>query len=125
MITAVLGLPMWLDLIVEYLAGFAISLKAGETLKIRFIGTNNGFIHLMHVHGGPFQLVAIDGQTLAPAQRYIADTVNIGPAQRYDVIWTARRTGKRLSHCHIALHTTNNNVEMKGGGGLMEVIDVR
>jgi hypothetical protein len=29
-----------------------------ETLKVRFIGTNNGFIHPMHIHGGPFEVVA-------------------------------------------------------------------
>jgi hypothetical protein len=27
--------------------------KVGETIKLRFIGTNNNFIHPMHVHGGP------------------------------------------------------------------------
>jgi hypothetical protein len=27
-------------------------------------------------------------------------------------------------HCHIAHHTTNNNVEVEGGGGLMLVIEV-
>jgi len=36
------------------------------SLKVRFIGSNNGFIHPMHIHGGPFQVVAIDGQTLEP-----------------------------------------------------------
>jgi FtsP/CotA-like multicopper oxidase with cupredoxin domain len=65
-----------------------------ETLKVRFIGTNNGFIHPMHIHGGPFEVVARDGQTLPPSARFLADTVNVGPGERYDVIWTARRPGK-------------------------------
>jgi FtsP/CotA-like multicopper oxidase with cupredoxin domain len=60
-------------------------------------------------------VVARDGYTLAPAARFEADTVNVGPGQRYDVIWKARRPGKWLVHCHIAHHTTNNNVEHKGG----------
>jgi hypothetical protein len=101
-----------------------IHMKVGETLKVRFIGTNNGFIHPMHIHGGPFEVVAIDGQTLQPSARYFADTIEVGPGQRYDVIWTARNAGKWLIHCHIPHHTTNNNVEMHGGGGLMMVIDV-
>jgi hypothetical protein len=101
-----------------------IRMKVGETLKVRFIGSSNGFIHPMHIHGGPFQVVAIDGQTLQPSARYQADTINIAPGQRYDVIWKARVPGKWLIHCHIAHHTTNNNVEMHGGGGLMMVIDV-
>ncbi|MER9326840.1 DUF4396 domain-containing protein [Mesorhizobium sp. M0488] len=101
-----------------------IRMKVGETLKVRFIGTNNGFIHPMHIHGGPFEVVARDGETLAPSARFLADTVNVGPGQRYDVVWKAQRPGKWLIHCHIPHHTTNNNSEDKGGGGLMVVIDV-
>ncbi|MDX8501868.1 multicopper oxidase domain-containing protein [Mesorhizobium sp. VK4C] len=101
-----------------------IRMKVGETLKVRFIGTNNGFIHPMHIHGGPFEVVARDGETISPSARFLADTVNVGPGQRYDVVWTARRPGKWLIHCHIPHHTTNNNAEVKGGGGLMVVIDV-
>ncbi|MDX8477920.1 multicopper oxidase domain-containing protein [Mesorhizobium sp. VK24D] len=100
-----------------------IRMKVGETLKVRFIGTNNGFIHPMHIHGGPFEVVARDGETVAPSARFLADTINVGPGQRYDVIWKAQRPGKWLIHCHIPHHTTNNNVEEKGGGGLMVVID--
>ena len=101
-----------------------IRMNVGETLKVRFIGTNNGFIHPMHIHGGPFEVVARDGETIPTSARFLADTVNVGPGQRYDVIWTARKPGKWLIHCHIPHHTTNNNVEEKGGGGLMVVIDV-
>jgi manganese oxidase len=102
-----------------------IPMKVGETLKIRMIGSSNGFIHPIHIHGGPFTVVARDGQTLPPAARFMADTINVGPGQRYDVIWKARRPGKWLIHCHIGHHTTNNNVETNGGGGLMMLIDVR
>lgn len=31
-----------------------IKIKVGETLKVRFIGSNSSFIHSMHIHGGPF-----------------------------------------------------------------------
>jgi FtsP/CotA-like multicopper oxidase with cupredoxin domain len=106
-----------------YPATDTIHMRVGETLKVRFIGSNNGFIHPMHIHGGPFQVVAVDGQTLAPSARYFADTINVAPGQRYDVIWKARNPGKWLIHCHIGHHTTNNNVETRGGGGLMAVID--
>ena len=108
-----------------YPATDTIPMRVGETLKVRFIGSNNGFIHPMHIHGGPFRVVAIDGQTLAPSARYEADTINVGPGQRFDVIWRAREPGKWLIHCHIGHHTTNNNVETHGGGGLMVVIDVK
>jgi len=101
-----------------------IHMKVGQTLKVRMVGSNNAFIHPIHIHGGPFQVVARDGMTLAPTARFLADTVNIAPGQRYDVIWKALKPGKWLIHCHIAHHTTNNNVESHGGGGLMMLIDV-
>ena len=102
-----------------------IRMKIGETLKVRMVGSNNGFIHPIHIHGGPFEVVARDGQTLPAAARFMADTINVGPGQRYDVIWKALKPGKWLIHCHIGHHTTNNNVETRGGGGLMMLIDVR
>jgi hypothetical protein len=107
-----------------YPATDTIHMKPGETLRLRFIGSNTGFIHPMHVHGGPFEVVARDGVLLAPAARYEADTINVGPGQRYDVIWPARKAGTWMIHCHIPHHTTNNNVEEKGGGGLMMHIHV-
>ena len=107
-----------------YPATDTVRMKVNQTLKIRFIGTHNAFIHPMHVHGGPFQIVAVDGQTLQPSARYLADTVNVGPGQRFDVLWTARRPGKWLVHCHIPHHTSNNNTETRGGGGLMALIEV-
>jgi FtsP/CotA-like multicopper oxidase with cupredoxin domain len=108
-----------------YPATETIPMKLGETLKVRFIGTNNGFIHPMHIHGGPFEVVARDGEAIPPAARFLADTVNVGPGQRYDVIWKARERGKWLIHCHIPHHTSNDHAEVKGGGGLMVVIDVQ
>jgi FtsP/CotA-like multicopper oxidase with cupredoxin domain len=108
----------------SYPATDTIHMRVGQTVRIRFIGSSNNFIHPMHIHGGPFEVVAVDGTTLQPAARYYADTVDVGPGQRYDVIWTAREPGKWLIHCHIPHHTTNDNVEVDGGGGLTMVIDV-
>lgn len=102
-----------------------IPMKVGQTIKLRFIGTNNNFVHPMHVHGGPFTVVARDGVMLNDSAQYEADKVNVGPGQRYDVIWTARKPGKWLVHCHIPHHTANNNVETHGGGGLMMILDVQ
>jgi hypothetical protein len=107
-----------------YPATDTIEMKIGETLKVRFIGSSTGLIHPMHFHGGPFEVVARDGETLAPASRFKADTLNVGPGQRYDVIWTARKPGKWMIHCHIPHHTTNNNTEQAGGGGLMMHVHV-
>ena len=34
-----------------------IRMRVGERLRVRFIGTNNNFVHPMHIHGGPFDIV--------------------------------------------------------------------
>jgi manganese oxidase len=101
-----------------------VRMTVGETLLVRFIGTNNGFIHPMYIHGGPFRVLAIDGYPVPDGTGELRDTVNVGPGQRYDVLWEAREPGKWLLHCHIGHHTTNNNVEEEGGGGLMVIIEV-
>ncbi|MDP9202747.1 MAG: DUF4396 domain-containing protein [Gemmatimonadota bacterium] len=108
-----------------YPATDTLRMRVGETIKFRIIGTNNNFIHPMHMHGGPFTVVARDGVVLALAARFEADVVNVGPGQRYDVIWPAREPGKWIFHCHIPHHTLNNNVEEKGAGGLTLLVEVR
>jgi FtsP/CotA-like multicopper oxidase with cupredoxin domain len=106
-----------------YPATDTLRMRVGETIKFRFIGTNNNFIHPMHMHGGPFTVVARDGIPLGSAG-FQADVINVGPGQRYDVIWPAREPGKWILHCHIPHHTLNNNVEEKGAGGLTVLIEV-
>lgn len=101
-----------------------VNMRVGERLLVRFIGSSNGFIHPMHIHGGPFRIVATDGSPVPPAAQIDKDTVNVAPGERYDVIWTARQPGKWLLHCHINHHITNDGVEEQGGGGLTMVIDV-
>lgn len=107
-----------------YPATDTLHMRVGETLKLRIIGTNNNFIHPMHMHGGPFTVVARDGVVLSPEARFQADVINVGPGQRYDVIWPAREPGKWIFHCHIPHHTLNNNVEEQGAGGLTLLIEV-
>jgi FtsP/CotA-like multicopper oxidase with cupredoxin domain len=101
-----------------------VRMRVGETLLVRFIGTNSGFIHPMHIHGGPFRIVETDGNPVPADGQWVKDTVNVGPGERYDVLWEAREPGKWLLHCHISHHTTNNNVETEGGGGLMLILEV-
>jgi FtsP/CotA-like multicopper oxidase with cupredoxin domain len=101
-----------------------IEMKVGQKLRLRFIGSNNNFIHPMHIHGGPFTIVETDGYPVPATAQIEKDTVNVGPGERYDVIWTAREPGKWLIHCHIPHHTTNDNVEEEGAGGLTMLINV-
>ncbi len=108
----------------SYPATETIPMKIGQRVLLRFIGSHNNFIHPMHVHGGPFRVIAVDGNSLSPSAQYDADTINVGPGQRFDVVWLAREPGKWLVHCHIPHHTLNDNVEEEGGGGLTMIINV-
>ncbi len=100
-----------------------ITVKRGQQVRIRFIGAGQ-FSHPMHIHGGPFRIVATDGNPVPRAAQLTKDTVLVAPGERYDVIWTAQRVGTWLVHCHILHHTTNDGREVKGGGGLTTAIRV-
>jgi FtsP/CotA-like multicopper oxidase with cupredoxin domain len=101
-----------------------VQLRVGERLLVRFIGSSSAFAHPMHIHGGPFWIVATDGAPVSAWARLLKDTVNVAPGERYDVIWEAREPGKWLLHCHINHHVTNDGREQQGGGGLMLILEV-
>jgi manganese oxidase len=107
----------------SYPATETVKAKVGDRLLFRFVGSGQ-FIHPMHIHGGPFEIVATDANPVPAGARYTKDTVLVGPGERYDVVWTALKPGKWLLHCHIAHHTTNDGAEVNGAGGLVMVIDV-
>ncbi|MEO7118141.1 MAG: multicopper oxidase domain-containing protein [Candidatus Limnocylindrales bacterium] len=101
-----------------------ISARVGDRIRFRFIGSNSGFIHPMHIHGGPFEIISTDGSPVPEGAVFEKDTLNVAPGERYDAIWTARQPGTWILHCHINHHTTNDNVEEQGAGGLTMAIDV-
>ena len=100
-----------------------VRVRVGDQVRVRFIGSG-AFAHPMHIHGGPFEVVATDGNPVPSGARLAKDTINVSPGERYDVIWTARQPGRWLLHCHINHHTTNDGTETDGAGGLSMVIDV-
>jgi len=78
----------------------------------------------MHIHGGPFAVLATDGSPVPPGTQVTKDTVNVAPGERYDVLWTAQKPGKWLLHCHVNHHITNDGIEDQGAGGLTMIINV-
>jgi FtsP/CotA-like multicopper oxidase with cupredoxin domain len=107
----------------SYPATDTINARVGDRILLRFIGSGQ-FIHPMHVHGGPFEIVGTDGNPVPEGARLKKDTVLVGPGERYDVVWTALEPGSWLIHCHIGHHITNDGIEVDGGGGLTMVINV-
>ena len=78
-----------------------VVLKLGQRLRIRYMNEGQ-IIHPMHLHGLPGQVIAKDGRRLP--QPYMADTVNVAPGERYDVLVTASELGVWALHCHILSH---------------------
>ena len=64
---------------------------------------NEGFqVHPMHLHRFPQLVTALDGIPLD--QPYYADTVLVGPGQRFTVQFKADLKGTWVFHCHILNH---------------------
>lgn len=92
-------------------------IKQGDVVRIRLIGAGDE-IHSIHIHGHVFQIFAKDGHPLpAPID---ADTVLVGPGERYDLILKADNPGLWMVHDHVDRHTVNGNKPM---GGIMTAIE--
>lgn len=91
--------------------------KEGDVMRIRLIGAGE-FIHSIHIHGHVFQVAFKDGRPL-PAP-YEADTILVGPGERYDLILKADNPGRWMVHDHVDSHTLNGDKPM---GGMMTVIE--
>jgi FtsP/CotA-like multicopper oxidase with cupredoxin domain len=80
--------------------------KFGEWVQIDY--QNEGVLgHPMHLHGMPQMVIAKDGYSL-PAP-YMADTIWVGPGERYSVLVHADQPGVWAFHCHILTHAEGPN----------------
>jgi zinc transporter ZupT len=92
----------------------------GDRVRIREINISGTEFHTMHVHGHRFQVVAIDGQTVAPQNRQSMVTLTLGPGETRDIAFTAHaKPGTWMVHCHVLDHLMNGPV---GPGGLMTAV---
>lgn len=94
-----------------------IRVNKGDVVRIRLIDAG-GLLHSIHIHGHVFKIAFKDGRPLpAPID---ADTVLIGPGERYDLILNADNPGRWMVHDHIDSHTMNGDKPM---GGIMTTIE--
>lgn len=93
-----------------------IKVKEGDVLRLRLFGAG-AEVHSIHTHGHDMLITHKDGLAL-PAP-YYADTILIGPGERYDAIFEMDNPGLWMVHDHVDPHVTNNG---KHGGGAMTVI---
>ncbi len=82
------------------------ALKQGDWVLVNYY--NEGYTyHPMHLHQFPQLVVARDGIPLDSP--YFADTVTVGPGERYTVLFNASAPGVWVWHCHILNHAENDD----------------
>jgi len=93
-----------------------IRVKKGDFIRLRLIGSGD-LVHSIHIHGHVFKVAFKDGHPLP--NPYDADTIMLGPGERYDIFIEADNPGLWMVHDHVDSHTVNGNKPM---GGIMTVI---
>jgi manganese oxidase len=85
--------------------------KQGEWIQVHYL--NEGVMaHPMHLHGMGQLVIAKDGFPVP--QPYEADTVMVGPGERYTVLVHATEVGTWAWHCHILSHAESAEKGMFG-----------
>lgn len=81
-------------------------LKTGDWMLVNYY--NEGLqYHPMHLHQFPQLVVARDGIPLD--YPYFADTISVGPGERYTVLFQATQPGIWVWHCHILTHAESDD----------------
>ncbi|MFB6141246.1 MAG: multicopper oxidase domain-containing protein [Halosimplex sp.] len=87
--------------------GSPVIVEQGDTVRIHYV--NGGYMnHPMHIHNHRFTVVEKDGSPIPEAARYEEDVVDIAPAERKTIEFTADADpGIYLMHCHKVNHVMN------------------
>ncbi|MGQ0536074.1 MAG: multicopper oxidase family protein [Methanobacteriota archaeon] len=101
-----------------------LHVESGETIRIRMINAGQ-LLHTMHLHGHHFLVTHKDGYNLPVP--YYADSIVIGPGERYDVYVKANNPGIWDFHDHggsweLGGYTSNDHA-FPGGMNTMLVYD--
>jgi FtsP/CotA-like multicopper oxidase with cupredoxin domain len=79
--------------------------KLGDWVEVQYMNEGQ-MIHPMHLHGMAQQVIAKDGYPVP--QPYLADTILVGPGERYTVLVHADNPGTWAWHCHILSHAESD-----------------
>lgn len=94
-----------------------LRVQKGDVVRLRLVGAGD-LVHSIHLHGHIFQVAFKDGFPLPSP--YTADTILVGPGERYDIIFEADNPGRWMIHDHVDSHTMNGD---RPHGGLMTAIE--
>lgn len=88
--------------------------RYGEKVKIRLANAMMD-AHPIHIHGHQFDVVASDGNSIAPYGIRKKNTIDVASGETWDIEFIANNPGIWPFHCHIPHHMTNNMTEPSGG----------
>ncbi|WP_242291253.1 multicopper oxidase family protein [Bacillus cereus group sp. BfR-BA-01356] len=92
-----------------------VPLKVNKGDKVRLRLVNAGYLsHNIHVHGHDIKVIATDGQPINDPKVIKDKVISIAPGERYDIEFTANKTGK----WYVEDHSKN-----KGAKGMKAVIE--
>ncbi|MEJ2509389.1 MAG: multicopper oxidase domain-containing protein [Gammaproteobacteria bacterium] len=94
-----------------------IRVKKGDFVRLRLIGAGD-LVHSIHLHGHVFTVAFKDGHPLPSP--YKADTILLGPGERYDILFEANNPGRWIIHDHVDSHTMNGDKSM---GGMITIVE--
>jgi FtsP/CotA-like multicopper oxidase with cupredoxin domain len=80
--------------------GTPLAVRQGERVEIQLVNRTD-MSHPIHLHGHPFQVIAIDGSALAGAMR---DTVLVPVGASVTIAFAADNPGHWAFHCHNLYH---------------------
>jgi FtsP/CotA-like multicopper oxidase with cupredoxin domain len=80
--------------------GAPLAVRQGERVEIQLVNRTD-MSHPIHLHGHPFQVIAIDGSALAGAMR---DTVLVPVGASVTIAFAADNPGHWAFHCHNLYH---------------------
>ena len=78
--------------------------KRDEWVQVHYLN-EGASVHPMHLHGLDQLVIAKDGYPVKDP--YLADTILVGPGERYTVLVRAELKGTWAWHCHILSHAEN------------------
>lgn len=97
-----------------------MTIEPGERIRVRMLNAGPFTIETIHIHGHDFHVTHKDGNPL-PAP-FWADTILIGPGERYDAVIEGREDAQGIwvMHTHITSRVTND--AMYPGGMLTKLV---
>lgn len=83
----------------------ALTVKKGDTVKVRLVNNSKTDDHPMHLHGHFFQILSKNGVPFK-GSAIIKDTLNVKPGEEYEVAFEANNPGDWMFHCHDLHHAS-------------------